>query len=78
MWTINESDELIRTKWVEPSKNMILPSDSSLRQDSIKIKEQLFDEAERFKEEIEELQRHDKKLRDAAEKTRKNKPYVKL
>ena len=78
MWTINESDDLIRTKWVNPSPHMLLPSDSSLRRDSIKIKEQQFDEAESFKEEMEKLQRHDKKLRDAADKTREKRPSVKL
>ena len=52
-------------------KLMMLPSDSFHRQDSFHIKKKEFKEAEAEKTKMEELQRHDKKLRTKSEQIRK-------
>lgn len=49
---------------------MSLPSDSSKRKDGLLLKSGNIDEAQAAKEELEERQRHERKLREAAEKRR--------
>lgn len=51
-------------------REILLPSDSGNRPDIQHMLEKNFDEAERRKNEMEELQRRDKHLRSQAEKAR--------
>lgn len=67
-WTIN--DECHPTVWSKETIAKLLPSDSYQRADLNFIIEKKWDEAEAAKHELEELQRHDKKLRTAAEERR--------
>jgi len=46
--------------------NLLLISDSACRKDAVCISKQAWEEAEALKYEMEELQRHDAKLRKAA------------
>jgi hypothetical protein len=61
LWTIDQGH--LAAEWGMPSADMIIPSDSSVRPDSIAIKQEKWDEAHARKHELEELQRHDKRLR---------------
>ncbi len=73
-WTIEDE----RPVWEMPSnpalpsnlREFVLPSDSELRPDMTPLKNKNFDEAEKKKVLIEELQRRDKKNRHAREKER--------
>lgn len=61
-------------EWQVPSglhgQDKMLQSDSSTRMDYNLIKIKMFDDAEKFKHEMEEAQRADKKLRSEAQKKR--------
>lgn len=67
-WSIK--DKHMVSKWAAPAPEHILPSDSSRRTDLIAITAENWEEAEAQKHELEELQRHDKKLREASGKGR--------
>lgn len=54
----------------KPLKKKALPSDSCRRPDSITLEEGLVKEAQLMKEELEDIQRKDKKLREARNKRR--------
>lgn len=68
LWSIN--DQSLLTKWTcmtdEPDS---LPSDSGKRADLNLIKSKSWHEAEDAKHKLEELQRHDKKQREARSKS---------
>lgn len=49
----------------------VLPSDSSFRKDLIALRENNEENAQKYKEEIEELQRHDRRLREIYHKKHK-------
>ena len=53
--------------------NKVLPSDSRKRIDVSPMYEKAWEQAEANKLKLEELQRHDRKLREAADKKRKAK-----
>ena len=65
VWTIN--DEHLASEFNHPEdKKLLLESDSCNRQDGVLIGLKKYEEAEAEKHRLEELQRHDKKLRTAA------------
>jgi hypothetical protein len=68
MWTINS--EVLKSEWLDEPAIMVLESDSHKRKDLIAIREKEWETAEAVKVELEELQRHDKKLRDEAKARR--------
>lgn len=76
-WTVN--DEI--PQWLSPNdetlkeehREFLLPSDSSQRPDLKQMLTKTFDQAEKEKHELEELQRKDKRLRQQAEKLRNKK-----
>ena len=57
---------------VEDAHPRPLPSDSTLRTDGIYLKEKTIEEAQDEKERLENLQRHDRKLREECDKRRAN------
>ena len=76
IWDVNMKG--IKSKFLKPKKAsdlgyLILPSDSSKRPDGLAIIKKDWETAEAKKHEMEELQRHDKKLRTAAAERRKQK-----
>ena len=57
-----------KPQWLEKNP---LPSDSTKRGDRMQLCLNDYDEAQKEKELLEEMQRHDRKLREACEKRRK-------
>lgn len=74
-WTIDDDKpEWImvndRERVIESLREYLLPSDSQLRDDMQPLKDKNFEDAERRKMALEEIQRKDKKNRHAHEKER--------
>jgi len=67
-WDARESDSV--SKKLVPAKGFVLPSDSTNRKDSGLLRKGQSDAAQEAKEEIEILQRHDRKLREACAQRR--------
>ena len=63
----NESPKHFKPNYVDPN---CLPSDSTKRTDRNTLEQGDYDGAQAEKEKLEELQRHDRKLREACDKRR--------
>lgn len=60
-WSVLDNQDI---KWTQDNIDFILESDSSKRKDLIALAKEDFDEAQKQKEQLEQLQRNDNKLRE--------------
>ena len=73
-WDIRDKDMFFTPAEMRPTNLPgVIPSDSTLRNDSIAMLNRPIEEAQVAKEDMEKLQRHDRKLREEAAKRRANK-----